>query len=341
MRPPRDPIGLVEAAYDLDGDDDAWLRRLVSCAAPDLGDGLGVAGFYFDASDPGALRWTEPQVAGASGPMRAAIELANRSLPPELVATLYGSSPPLCSGSGLTGLGAGFEDFPPAKAVGHPHGAHDLLALKVLDPDGRGLLIVAPRRGVTSVGARSARDWARVGAHLAAANRLRRTLAGASPLEGAEAVLDDTGRCLDAESSASTRPAREALRSAVLAMEGARGGLRETDPSAAVELWRGLVAGRWTLLEHFESDGRRYLVARRNDPDAPDPRALSFRERQVVGYAALGYPTGLIAYTLGLAPATVSTQLGKALRKLGLRSRGELVQALGPLARATRTDSNS
>jgi DNA-binding NarL/FixJ family response regulator len=84
------------------------------------------------------------------------------------------------------------------------------------------------------------------------------------------------------------------------------------------------VAGRWTLLDHFDRDGRRYLLAHRNDPDAPDPRALTLRERQVVGYVALGQSNKLIAYELGLSASTVGVLLKTAAAKLGARSRTEL-----------------
>jgi hypothetical protein len=80
----------------------------------------------------------------------------------------------------------------------------------------------------------------------------------------------------------------------------------------AVEIWRGLVAGLWSLVDHIDTDGRRYLVAHRNDPTTPDPRALTERERQVVAYADLGQSNKLIAYQLGLSVSTVGVLLARA-----------------------------
>jgi DNA-binding NarL/FixJ family response regulator len=141
-------------------------------------------------------------------------------------------------------------------------------------------------------------------------------------------VLETSGRCAHAEGAAEPGEAREALRQAVLASERARGSMRRTDPDDALELWKALVAGRWSLVEHFDTDGHRYLVARKNDPALDDPRGLSLRERQVVAYAALGHPSKLISYELGLAPATVSKHLTSAMRKLQVRTHAELMLAV-------------
>jgi DNA-binding NarL/FixJ family response regulator len=87
-----------------------------------------------------------------------------------------------------------------------------------------------------------------------------------------------------------------------------------------------LVEGRWTLLEHFDRGGRRYLVARRNEPRVRGTLALSPREEQVAGYAALGHPVKLIAYELGLSSSTVSEHLQSAMHKLGIETRAELAK---------------
>jgi DNA-binding CsgD family transcriptional regulator len=123
--------------------------------------------------------------------------------------------------------------------------------------------------------------------------------------------------------------ARAALRAAAVSVDRARGSLRHRDPEGAVAAWRGLVAGRWSLVDRFDRDGRRYLIAHKNDPDTMDPRGLTPRERQVAGFAALGQSDKVIAYELGISPSTVSVLLSRAAQKLGVQSRAELVQMLG------------
>lgn len=84
--------------------------------------------------------------------------------------------------------------------------------------------------------------------------------------------------------------------------------------------------GRGSLVDRFESDGRRYVIARKNDPAVRGPGSISVRERQVLAYVALGYSNDAIAYALGIASSTVSTHLTNARRRLGLRDRVAIAQ---------------
>jgi DNA-binding CsgD family transcriptional regulator len=167
--------------------------------------------------------------------------------------------------------------------------------------------------------------WGRVAAHIAAGHRLRRRLQrgrDATP----EAVLAPDGKVVHAEGEATAKEARERLRESARTRERAHGSLRRKDPDLAVAEWKGLVAARWTLVDQFENDGRRYLVARRNDVEMIGLESLSPRERAAVGFAALGHTNKLIAYEMGIAASTVAVLLSRAARRLGVRSRAELVR---------------
>ncbi|NBC29847.1 MAG: hypothetical protein GVY29_07630, partial [Spirochaetes bacterium] len=85
------------------------------------------------------------------------------------------------------------------------------------------------------------------------------------------------------------------------------------------------VHGRWTLIESFEQDGRRLFLAYPNELGVPNVRGLSEREREVVGYVVQGDANKWIAYQLGLREATVARHLSRALQKLGMRHRNELI----------------
>ncbi|MGH7298360.1 MAG: helix-turn-helix domain-containing protein, partial [Polyangiaceae bacterium] len=98
-------------------------------------------------------------------------------------------------------------------------------------------------------------------------------------------------------------------------------------PDAALEAWKGLVSARWSLVEHFESDGKEYILACRNDPDVRGPAALTRREQQVLGLLGVGHTTKLVAYELGISDSTVRVLLARAMAKLGASTREEALAA--------------
>jgi DNA-binding CsgD family transcriptional regulator len=216
---------------------------------------------------------------------------------------------------------------------------HDYLATNLLiDPGGRGCVIGAPLRRVQRARRGVRHTWDRLAAHICAGLRLRARLGDAGPLDGVEAIVTPEGAVEDAADAAKPRSMRERLRDAARRIERARGRLRRTDPGASLELWQGLVSGRWSLVDHYERGGRRYLIARRNDPDVADPRALSLRERQVAWYASLGHTNKLIAYELGLTASTVATHLSRAMAKLHVPTRAALIALVRGLVDGGATD---
>jgi len=111
-------------------------------------------------------------------------------------------------------------------------------------------------------------------------------------------------------------------------VDKARGPLRRRDPEEALRVWKGLVRGKWTLVDWFDTDGRRFLVAKPNAPRVRDPRGLTDREAQVATYASLGETSKLIGYRLGLSPAYVSRLLRDAMRKLNVKTQAQLVDRM-------------
>jgi DNA-binding CsgD family transcriptional regulator len=176
----------------------------------------------------------------------------------------------------------------------------------------------------------------RLATHIGAGLRLRRRLEAAERarrLDEAEAILTPSGKLEHAAGPAQAKGASQALASATRALDRARGRLRRADPDEAVALWRTLVSGRWSLIDHFDHDGRRYVVAHRNQ--MLDARvtlaALSDRERQAAMLAALGHGNKLIAYELGVSLSAVASYLSRASTKLGASSRVGLIQILKSL----------
>ena len=173
--------------------------------------------------------------------------------------------------------------------------------------------------------------WTRFAAHLGTALRLRRSKREASP-DTAPAVLSPSGRL--EHGNAEAVAAGTSLAGAAKAIDRARGKLRRLDPDAAAALWRTMVCGEWSLVDWYDHDGKRFLLAQENRIPGPTKRALTRREEQVVACAAMGHSNKLIAYDLGLSTGTVSVLLGRAARKLGVSGRVALVRVFREISRA-------
>jgi DNA-binding CsgD family transcriptional regulator len=228
----------------------------------------------------------------------------------------------------------------------HHDYAKDALGLSAVDPDGEGALIISPLAERTTLTGHVRHRWQMVGAHLTTGYRLRRALKRASELtneqedrvtselpHNAEALLDPTRfEVKEALGQAREGEATRALREAAVLVDRARGRMRNTDPDRALTIWKSLVDGRWSMVDWFDSDDRRFVLAIRNPPGITDPHGLTKRESQVATYAALGESGKLIGYRLGISTSRVSTLLKDAMRKLRVHTQAELVlkmQSLG------------
>jgi DNA-binding CsgD family transcriptional regulator len=318
-----DPIAVIEACYAAIPDRDSWLRSLAGTLAP-LAEGSAAYAQRFDATDPSRLQVTS-MASGADVPEEVLFP-AWKAAPPGLVAAIFAPRPVIdllsrrarALQSDTSGLLCAWREG---------RNRHEAVAVIASERERCGhVLGFVQRRGYRPP-ARLLHSLGCIAAHLVSAARLRCLLDsfGGDPADGADAVLDPAGRLHHAVGDAGAAEARDHLEAAVRRLEKARGALRRSDPEAALALWRDLVDGRWSVVDHVEADGRRWVLARRNAPGDGDPKALTRRERDVAAGAALGRANKLIAYQLGVAPSTVSDPLESALRKLRLASREELI----------------
>ncbi len=328
----RDLIDVVEAAYDLRADEASWLAQINAAAARAYRAPLGAFTYAYalagDRVVPGATA-IDAEVDAAS-----LLQEMHASAPPEAVHHFYRHGP-LCGVFADTVSLAGVrpELFAPAvdrwRAV---YGVGDLFTLNLRGRARRVHVTIphaTPRERTDPV---TLRRWSRITAHLAAGLRLRELADELPEAPAPEAILGPDGADHHAEGAAREASARDSLRREVRRRERARGSLSVRDPDRAVAIWRGMVDGRWSLVDRWESDGRRYVLALRNEPTAPDPRALTAREKQVASLLARGASTKHVAYELGLAPGTVGDCVKGLARKLGVRSRAQLVAQLRAFA---------
>lgn len=310
----RDSVSVIEAAYRIEGSATDWLQGLAVAASAAFGGTGGALAFLYDAS-PGD--WIH--VHGMSEhdlPAEFAQRLFDqRDAPPESAVAMARVFATVRFASMRSQIAAVTPIFDQVMAR---FGIEDMACVNAIDPTRTGCVLCMPDR-LRRYSPRTLYTWHRLAAHIAAGNRLRRRLealaaSGADATTSAEAVLTHTGRVEHAIGAALPRSARNALRDALVKIDATRS--RREPPERAVDLWRGLVSGRWSLVEHFERDGRRYFLAHKNDPELGGQLALTTRERQVLAYAELGHSNKLIAYSLGLSVSTVSTLLSRARRKL-------------------------
>jgi DNA-binding CsgD family transcriptional regulator len=322
---PADEIAVVEAAYGLNGTESQWLEGLARAASLQVRGHCGVAAVSVQV-EGASPRLRKVACCGGPPTLPEAVTAYMRLARPEALARTCGASP--CSTVGAI-LGPDELEADPASRVLFDLGIRDAMGVVGLDPGGFLVVLATYFPCTTTLSRKTVSRWSRVASHLAAGFRVRRGLRAAeldaarvSPVPGSEAVLSPNGRLEHAEPAA--QKARAALTRAVLNVKDARGALRREDPDGALEAWKGLVAGRWTLVDHVDTDGKRFLVARKNDAAAPQLSGVSPLECRVLSARARGLPLKLIAYDLGLSMGCVSKHLHSGMTKLGLSHDGEL-----------------
>ncbi len=328
----RDPIDLIESVYSLAGDEQQWLDRLAAVFQPRLPPappGLGLVAQTYDASRPDRVAIRATSTLGYDPALAEPVR--SRTVMPDseqaYVATILRTgfvgtlrqSPDALRRTGLPE--ARVKDFERRLELGFRQlNIRDQFWINAQDPTYFGCFFLVMSKDRSGWQPSEAAAWRRVAAHVSAAFRIRRQFGPEGTVapdpSAAEAILSPNGSLKHAAEPAQGEGVRTALRTAVRALDKARGPLRRRDPERATELWQALVAGRWSLLDHFDSDGRRFVVAHRNDAAVPDMRGLTLRERQVASHAALGHSNKVIAYALGLSVGTVGSHLARARAKL-------------------------
>jgi DNA-binding CsgD family transcriptional regulator len=335
-RPSEAAITITEAAYDLQVTETDWFPRVIDATVPLIDHGLGVAGLVGTIPrDCGPGKVAEMHVA--TGPadfpmhlMRAMAEVPRESVRRQLRPRI----------GVLSEVNVEEPRFLEAWTR-HIDYATDGIGITALDPNGRFVHIIAPASGAVTL-SRVERDrWRMLAAHLSAGLRLRGALSAAhsaptgeatGPPCGADVVLDaNSFRVTEAGKDAQLPVSLQAVRDAAIRMDRARGRLRRDDPETALKIWWALLRGRWSMVEWFDTDRRRYILAVPNAPRVLDPRGLTERECQVVAYAVLGESKKLIAYRLGISGPRTSEALRSAMRKLCVKTQAQLVEKLHTL----------
>lgn len=262
----------MEAAYDTAASVDEWCARVSTLFAERLSGAVATFLYTVETNRRDVARSDAAFWGGVADGKRLINEL-HAGIDPAALGTIY----PVGTHSRfhtdvLPELHASGES--PLAPLMVRFGCDDFLGISSIDASGRGLVL-----GAATLGARlSRRDHElhrRVAIHLAAGLRLRASLPSRDLLAVAEAVFETDGRLAEASGAATERARQEQLSASIAGIDAARTRSASRDDIAATELWRGLVDGRWSVIEHFDSDGRRFYVAIANPALGVDVRALT------------------------------------------------------------------
>ncbi len=316
----------IEVAYDLGLSSDSWRSELSKALAAWMDEGPGLLLLTTELGDDGSLP-VHHETVGPSHLLDTIRQIELASDAPELVA-IYRRTRVVA----LSTLPDRLPEIRTRLMGGLTGEVRDMHCINALWNGEHGIGVAAGRTRPTPMTAREVELYDGVAHHLAAASRLRHMLTHGSLC--VEALLGDDGEVIDAVGAAKPAASREVLREAVRQADRARMASGRRDPEEAVRLWSNLVAGRWTIVDRFDHDGRRFHAAIVNDPRCCSIRRLSPGETQLVAMAVRGMSQKVMALELGADEATVSRRLSRAMKKLGVRSRAELCAVL----RDTPTD---
>jgi DNA-binding CsgD family transcriptional regulator len=317
-----DFVGVLEAAYRIRQSAEEWAQAILNSARPIIDGGFGAGILDYDAAAPTPFG----QAAFAPDDMADAIvSWIARS-------TAASSAEPFKSSGHIACFTASEAPrwFP--RDRDHDAGIRDALAVCAVNPDGRGCVMIAPLRSKTTLSHRRRDALTRMASHLAAGYRLRAALEN-DVFAGCEALLGLDGTVQHTTGEAGSDEALANLRTFVAALRKARGPLRGAKPESALAAWPCLAGGRWSLVDVREPDGEERLAAVPNRPATAGPEGISKREREIVAFAAMGHDNKMIAYNLGLPSRLIDSLSARAAKKLGLKSRGELVGFRDPYLR--------
>lgn len=336
-----DPIALVERGYQCSGGYSAWARGIIEPISEALNvDGLDMHGFFLRSGVPEGHFGIDPR-----GKFIESGEVARqhaRVLMPLDAGELQSMWLPLSSPGLVNTADPAVRAFFPEQAQSRVFQQSAVLSPGV-DSIGGALGVVLPvnptnilifsimRVAPPERDAAALSLWRMLCVHLSAALRLS---AVRPSLEGAdvECVMEGDGRVLDVRGTAQQADVRRKLGEAVRRVDRARTREGRSDPHSALAAWSGLFEGRWTLVDYVDTDGKRFVLARHNEPNlwpTQSRRGLSKRQTQILYCAAAGLSNKEIAYLLGLASSTVGTHLRRAFTELGVSSRAEWLRLAG------------
>lgn len=327
----RSPFALMDSIYRLDLNQEQWTTNLASEIQRQLGLGPGLLKYDF-ALHERRIRVGNVAAFGDIDEYRKLTAPFHRDVSPEIYWPVFrrgthcSTSRTMLAADDVSEQNQEILDF----TLQHL-GYSDIWALCAVEPDFSGSVFAVPvLPGEKYLYPIENEYWTKIAVHIAAAIRLRRHFPHmdfsnpeASSKRDMVMHLVDSNTEPGADSGQADlgEEMHEALVRTVQAVSKHR---ERENPGGLMDIWPGLVHGRWSLIPVEGNRGERYMAAIENPPRIAVNHRLTTRENQVVQYAAQGQSNKQIAYTLGLSVSSVGTYLSQALKKLGI-SRTDLI----------------
>jgi hypothetical protein len=143
-----DLLSVVDAAYDLESDDEAWLDGVLRAAEPHLGEGRFLIGYTYDFSDPSNFQvesFVTRNVSPRSSELARTVTctLANHYHREILSARPYWLTLATASDLGRERVQRFVSSLVASDPRGELSGVRDFLAVATIDPMSRGCVLLA------------------------------------------------------------------------------------------------------------------------------------------------------------------------------------------------------
>lgn len=203
-------------------------------------------------------------------------------------------------------------------------GIVDSLGIIIPRQQKRTMFLVARQNQVRPVPIKVRRRWANLQKHITAVNDLRCRI---------EDDLWDEQTCLWFDEQGEYQSGREQvdvtirqrLRAAIRLRDSALSRGKTADVASVEDFYTNVLNGQWALVDHFDSDGKRHVVAIPVAGDSEFLRAFTPRERQILDRLRRGESNKIIGSELGISTGAVASHLHKVYRKLGVQDRASAV----------------
>ena len=259
-----DLMEILSIIYDVEAPRRQWLRRVLLAMAPSLNRGAGIGGVLYDLSS--ASGFHVDALDGVDVPedfVAAGRQIHSHPGYQSDIINTYRTH--VCTTFATEMAEPQMADI---RRTYQDHDLKSQVMINGLDCSGKGFCVYLFTRSEPTLTTPQRSLYARLATHLASGYRLQRRMAAAEPVRAAslEAVLEPDGAVVHAEVPAKSTQARQDLQHAVRLREELRD-RRTAETEHVIRDWRGLVSARWTLVDRYERDGKRYVLARENGPE--------------------------------------------------------------------------